>query len=82
MAKAVPYKNQNDPDRWFRINVEDKRGRGTHATYEFIVCKVCGLKYRPGTYAAHKKRPEHTSKMTGHRPKPAAKPKLRARPGG
>ena len=82
MAKAVPYKHQNDPDHWFRVNKEDKRGRGTHATYEFIVCKVCGGKYRPLTYKTHKLTPTHQAQMRGHRAKVTPPKKVRARPGG
>ena len=76
MAKAVPYKVREDPNHWFRKTIEDKRGRGTHHTYDFLTCKVCGANYRPGLYKAHKTKPEHTAKMTGHRPVPVSRRKL------
>ena len=82
MAKAVPYNHRADPNEHYRITREDARGRGTHHVYEFIVCKVCEGKYRPGTYASHKLKPEHQSKMTGHRKRVVVKPKVRARAGG
>jgi hypothetical protein len=62
-----PYDPKADPNRWFRVEKEDRLGRPTHHEYHFLTCKVCGMNYRPGLYATHKKRPEHVAKMRGHR---------------
>ena len=59
MARKPRYDPHADPLRWFRI----QRRQGGPATYEYIVCKVCGKPYRPLTYSAHRKTSEHKASM-------------------
>jgi hypothetical protein len=73
VAKAKPYVHATDPHRNFRVFVEDKRTRGTHSVImDNLTCKVCGERYRSGTYGSHKKKPTHVARMSGHRPHPVA----------
>jgi len=69
-----PYDHRTDPNKAFRISIDDKRGRPTHAVYEFLTCTVCGTNYRPGMYKRHKGTPAHVAKMTGHRAVKVNKP--------
>jgi hypothetical protein len=53
------YDHHTDPLAWFRI----QRRQGGPATYEYLTCRVCGVSYRPGTYAAHKRTPKHKARL-------------------